>query len=150
MNVIGLTPIAKLIDSDKFEWAKYLIENHGSRLDDLSKYKNDFGESLLHIAARKGNFEAFDYLLELGIFKDLNICGGNNNDTILNYIINSKVNYLDNDYYYQYCNNYKMFKLIIDQNGINPHIKNKYGFDAFDLCKRARKFNYLKELESVK
>ena len=131
-------------------WAKYLIENYASKLNDLSKYRTDLGESLLHISARRGDFEAFDYLINMGIFKDLNICGGNNNDTILNYIINSSINYLNNDYYYQYCNNYKMFKVVISQNGINPRIKNKYGFDSFDMCKRAQKFNYLKELQNLK
>ena len=153
----GYTPLMSFIVNDKYLYFKYLIELNENRpmgckwqLGDITKDINDRNENLLYVAAKYGRFKCLKLLLSLKIFTNINYIGGKNNDTILNACINSKNYQTYNVSTYQECDNYKCFKLILSQKGIDPSIKNKFGYDSFDLCYRADKREYLKELKEWK
>ena len=148
-----------LILSDKFEYFKYIVEASESdkyhwKLQDLGSIVNTDGENLLQVAALVGNVECLSYLLSKNVFDDVNCIGGIIGDTVLNVCIRSNIKY-ERDYYRE-CDNYKCLKMLLldtskGKNGkkVNPYIKNKMGYNAFDCCRRVGKLEYLHELKMV-
>ena len=150
----------RLIWHRKSDYFKYIVESQASdsgeyhwKLEDLGSIVNDDGENLLHIAVRAGNVECLSYLLKKNIFDDINEIGGLINDTVLTACIRSRIKYERN--YYRECDNFKCFRMLIldsskGKNGqrVNPYIKNKMGYNAFDCCRRVGKLEYLDELKT--
>ena len=71
------------------------------------------------------------------------------NDSILNacvggmYYNDGNVRY-DNTKCYGISYKYmRCIKLLLSQSNINPFIKNKYGYNSFDICKRKGRKQYL-------
>ena len=117
---------------DKCGWnIKQLIEN----------YRNSNNDTLFHVAVRQSSLTYLEYLLKLNVLDDINIIGGRNDDTLLNECIASKARY--DEVTYKSSVNFKVFEFLLSHDGINPNISNKFGYNAFDMCRRCQKFEYL-------
>ena len=113
---------------DKCGWnINELIKNYRSREND----------TLFHVAVQQGSLQHLKYLLKLNVLDDINIIGGKNDDTLLNTCIQSRSHY--DEVTYKSGVNYQIFELLLSQPGINPNISNKFGYNAFDLCRRSQK-----------
>ena len=160
-NVLKLNPMivdrnkqtvfgALITDPDRygFEVFQYLIEIGVSKAgwkikDILTGYHRKHNQTLLHIAVQYSAIKHVKYLLNFDCI-DVNAAGGVNNDSVLNVCIKSRCGY--HDVKYKGGSNFEIFQLLLKQNGIDPHLKNKFGFDAFDMCDRAVKSHYIKYL----
>ena len=132
-----------------FEVFKYLIEiglsKAGWKIQDiLTGYHGKDNQTLLHIAVKYGAVKHVRYLLSFDCV-DVNAVGGVNNDSVLNMCIESRNGY--HNVRYKSGLNFEIFQLLLKQNGIDPHLKNKFGFDAFDMCDRALKSHYIEYLD---
>ena len=147
----GDTVLALLIKRNHFEYLEYIIKQNGKyswKLDDITQFRNIYNQSLLYIAVRYGRYRCLKFLLELNVFKDINILGGTQNDSLLNVCISTNLGYDMNSY--KECTNYKCFMLLLKQDSIDPTLENKRKQNAFDMCYRSGKIQYLSHLELLK
>ena len=158
-HVLARTVWARMIRYNRFEYFKYIIEsserndnNYNWKLENIGQIVNSIGENLLHLAVQYANIKILRYLLNKNVIDDINQIGGLNNDTALTMCISSVTGYGE---YYRECDNYKCFRMLIlntskGQNGqrVDPYIKNKLGYNAFDCCRRVGKMHHLKELQA--
>ena len=114
----------------------------------IGDYRNSYNETLYHIAARRSSLVCLKLLLKLKFLDDINIIGGKNDDTLLNMCIESINRY--EEVTYKSSVNFKVFELLLSQPGINPNVSNKFGHNAFDMCRRRGKFQYLEILNEWK
>ena len=131
-----------------FDVFKYLIEIGVSKAgwkmkDILTGYHKKHNETLLHVAVQYGAVKHVKYLLSFDCV-DVNALGGVNGDSVLNTCIKSRYGY--HNVTYKAGGNFEIFQLLLKQNGIDPHLKNKFGFDAFDMCDREEKSHYIEYL----
>lgn len=147
-NYGGMSVLHKLIDADRFDYFKYIIEYNSPnwKLNDLTMDIDVKNENLLYHACRCSRIKFLKFLLDLMIFKDVGkYVGGINNDSLLNVCIASKFEY--KLYRWNKCNNYQCFELLLKKYGADPYIRNDHGFNAFDLCQKYDKLEYLDVLK---
>ena len=131
-----------------FDMFKYLIEMGVSKAgwkikDILTGYHKKHNQTLLHIGVQYSAVKHVKYLLSFD-YVDVNAVGGVDNDSVLNMCIKSR--YCYHNVTYKSGENFEIFQLLLKQNGIDPHLKNKFGFDAFDMCDREEKSHYVEYL----
>ena len=152
-DLLGKNIFDHLVSKNELELVEYIIEQGKNKLgwnikDIICNYRNDNNETLFHLAVQNGSLRCLKYLLKLGLLKDINIVGGENNDTLLNTCISSTMYY--DAVTYKISVNYKVFEFLLSQSGIDPNISNKFGYNAFDMCRRCKKLAYLKILNEWK
>jgi ankyrin repeat protein len=104
---------------------EYSIINERYKID-VSEVLNENGENLLHIGARRTNFELIEYLLDNKI--NINSCD-NNGNTALFYAVSAAGPNLDwNNPFFEDENEFKVNRLSIYSRG-DPVVMNMGGFD---------------------
>lgn len=156
LNHRGDTVIGELIRYDRIDFLKYLLSQNGHyswNINNLTQYRNDLNETLLHIAAQGGSSRCLKYLLSNDIdrnifdYRDIiNNIGGKNESTPLVQCISSMTKY--SSAHMKYNNNYKCFRLLLNAN-CDPKIENKFGYNAWDMCYRTYKELYIQDLDNL-
>ena len=114
----------------------------------IANCRNKDNDTLFHVVVRQSSITYLAYLLKLKVLDDINVIGGKNNDTLLNMCVESIARY--DEVTYKSGVHFQVFKLLLSQPGINPNISNKFGYNAFDMCRRSQKLEYLKILNEWK
>ena len=148
-DLLGKNIFDRFIVKDDLELIKYFIaqgrDKCGWNIEDIiCNYRNDNNETLFHVAVQNGSLRCLKYLLKFGLLTDINVVGGKNDDTLINTCISSRMHY--DAVTYKISVNYKVFEFLLSQSGIDPNISNKFGYNAFDMCRRWNKLSYLKIL----
>ena len=138
---------------DTPEWMDYFIQQGKNKLgwnikQLIGNYRNKKNETLFHVAVRQSSFSCLTYLLKLNLLDDINVTGGENDDSLLNTCILSHKYY--NEVTYKSSLNFKVFELLLSHADINPNVSNKFGYNAFDMCRRSDKWQYLQILNEWK
>ena len=148
-DLLGKNIFDHLVSKNELELVEYFIEQGkntcGWNIENIiCNYRNDNNETLFHVAVRNGALKCLKYLLKLGLLNDINVIGGKNDDTLLNTCISSMMYY--DQVTFEISLNFKVFEFLLSQAGIDPNISNKFGYNAFDMCRRWNKLQYLKVL----
>ena len=152
-DLLGKNIFDRLVVKNELELIKYFIEQGKNKCgwnieDMIGNYRNNNNETLFHVGVRNGSLKCLKYLLNLGLLTDINIVGGENDDTLLNTCISSMAHY--DAVTYKISVNYKIFEFLLSQAGVDPNKSNKFGYNAFDMCRRWNKLAYLKILNEWK
>ena len=138
--------LAALVVGNKPEQLKYVMEKLDWDWGDLSKDVNYRNENLLYLACKNACSDILKYLLTFDTLrKEVNKIGGRDGDTLLNVCAKTVKGY--DPSWLNRCSNFKCFETLLQLEDIDPYIKNKKGWDAFDMCRRSGKREYLDMLE---
>ena len=135
------------------EWMDHLIQQGKNKLgwnikQVIGDYRNKKNETLFHVAVRQSSLSCLTYLLKLNLLDDINVTGGENDDSLLNTCILSHMHY--DEVTYKSSLNFKVFELLLSQADIDPNVSNKFGYNAFDMCRTCDKPQYLQILNEWK
>ena len=171
-NSDGDSILSGFVSANKVEYVNYLIEasrnsndnnnNDGKysynwKLNSISNDVNKFNENLLFTCVKHGCYDTFELLFKLKNINNSNngekefskigsTVGGKNDNTLLHECVECHSKHCSNNVWFN-CPTFQIFCLLLKEcEDIDPYIKNKYGYNVLDMCKKFNTMEYLDQL----